>query len=155
VQHGDYSAVICHRQENCGFLCGYRFDCAIKLITTEFTGIGFDGRALSLGYLIVTSDIFIKPTYFGTEFYLYLYLPVGTLASYPGSDICSTSNPCGPNGTDVSTLRISASDQPVVTSGTLELAPSLGTSLVPEPSSILLLGIGLLSVIGVMRRRLA
>jgi hypothetical protein len=79
---------------------------------------------------------------------LQLELPVTTLAGYGGSVICTLSLPpaCPADPSFYSFLDFA-------TSGTLE--PMAVTAATPEPSSIFLLGSGLLGIAGFVRRRVA
>jgi hypothetical protein len=78
-------------------------------------------------------------------------LAVSTLVGYAGGPLCSVDTPC-PNGTDSAIIFNPGPD------GTLSVFTD-GTAVAdvaatPEPSSLVLLGTGALSLAGVVRRRL-
>jgi hypothetical protein len=78
-----------------------------------------------------------------------LYLPVATLAGYDGGPICSF---------DTSGCHFDDTDYQVFLFGNFALAGSLtpetNIAPAPEPSSLLLIGTGLLGMAGVMRRKI-
>jgi hypothetical protein len=77
-----------------------------------------------------------------------LFLPAASLASYTGGSICSTTSVCSTNMSNVQYLGVDIDN---VASGTLTMVPAVATT--PEPSSLLLLGTGVLVLGAMMRRR--
>jgi hypothetical protein len=84
-----------------------------------------------------------------------LALPVGSLVDYTGGSICSMVAPCTDGVSYMSAFAFPKTD-PYVESGSLTLISSVDppSAVTPEPSTFALFGTGLLSLAGVMRRRL-
>lgn len=78
---------------------------------------------------------------------LLLYLPISSLAGYDGSAVCSLTVACGPG---IATYFVNAFDTTTVSA---ETVIDGSVSPVPEPSSVTLLGTGVLGVAGVLRKQ--
>jgi len=85
-----------------------------------------------------------------------LALPVSSLIDYTGGSICSMVAPCNDGVNYMSAFAFPKTD-PYVESGSLTLISSVDppSAVTPEPTTFALFGTGLLSLAGVMRRRLA
>jgi PEP-CTERM motif len=84
-----------------------------------------------------------------------LALPVSSLIDYTGGSICSMIAPCSDGVEYMSAFAFPKTD-PYVESGSLTLISSVDppSAVTPEPSTFALFGTGLLSLAGVVRRRL-
>ena len=84
-----------------------------------------------------------------------LALPVSSLVDYTGGSICSATAPCTDGFSYMSGFAFPKVD-PYVESGSLTLISSVDppSAVTPEPSTFALFGTGLLSLAGVLRRRL-
>jgi hypothetical protein len=84
-----------------------------------------------------------------------LALPVSSLIDYTGGSICSETAPCNDGFNYMSAFAFPKTD-PYVESGSLTLISSVDppSAVTPEPSTFALFGTGLLSLAGVLRRRL-
>jgi PEP-CTERM motif len=84
-----------------------------------------------------------------------LALPVSSLVDYTGGSICSMIAPCSDGVEYMSAFAFPKTD-PYVESGSLTLISSVDppSAVTPEPSTFVLFGTGLLSIAGVVRRRL-
>lgn len=76
----------------------------------------------------------------------------GSLIGYSGGDICSESNLRSDHLSGIDTSSNTLTD--LVVSGSLDLTSSVQTATTPEPSSLALLGTGILSVAGMAIRKL-
>ncbi len=80
---------------------------------------------------------------------LLLDVPVASLTGYTGGNLCSLSNLCGDGQNGVFAGYFGLSD------GVTDFAAQTGSlNPTPEPSSVIMLGTGLLAGVGVARRRL-
>ena len=80
-------------------------------------------------------------------------LPETLLVGYAGSSLCSLDIQCGFNSGSALLLP-GGTPSDTVLSGFLDYDSSVTTGMTPEPTSIVLLGSGLIAVAGVFRRRL-
>lgn len=119
--------------------------------TDQFTSIGGFSGSLPTGnsFYTIASQGVSNGDYaveaLGSAYPLTIVLPVTTLAGYNGSVVCTET--LGSGCFASSTLLFPA------ISGSL--TPLASTSVTPEPSSIALLGTGMLGVAGVVCKRLA
>lgn len=118
--------------------------------TDEFTSIGdLSGNLPTGSSYTIASQGFSNGDYsvdaLGTGYPLTIVLPVTTLVGYNGSVVCTES--LGPDCFSSSTLIFPA------ISGSL--TPLASTTVTPEPSSIALLGTGMLGIAGLVRKRIA
>ena len=133
-------------------------------VTLDETTGTFTAANLTANYGLMTSTFSSPPasyvqnsTYdvtifngslFGSTFAL--DLPVTSLVSYAGGTLCSTSAFCTGSVASAFNLPLSGSDY--VTSGSL--AASTTTTVTLEPSTLLLLGTGVVVAAGFVRRRM-
>ena len=143
----------------------------VTMDTTNGSVIGVDVTyfgATTLGFPILGSQAseppnnlynFIATNAAGDEFELAIAVTTGSLVGYAGGDLCSLDtsaecpDPAEPGASFVSVvIPANFIGVDVLQSGSLALTSTETTT--PEPSSIALLGTGLIAAVGVFRRKL-
>lgn len=128
---------------------GVRDSTANVVYSTNGHSTVFSGRNGGFGVENLNATFLIFAGQSESIFDLALPLNTGVLAGYSGGPICSVANACGES---VSFLENSAGKYVPIETGSL--TPLVLPTTAPEPSSIALLGTGLLCLAGVVRRRL-
>jgi PEP-CTERM motif len=116
----------------------------------NFIGIAFGENDGPSEYGFVSRD-------FHELQYFYFELPVPSLVGYGGSDLCSLDLVCNFYQSGIA-QRVIGNNDPLQ-SGALHLlstytTPPAPSSLTPEPSSLLLMGSGLIGLAGAFRKKL-
>ena len=109
--------------------------------STQFSSI-LDQRPADVDYLVISNN---------GDYRFDLFLPPSSLIGYSGG-LCTANTPCGTYNETSYVAMFSTVF--FLTNGSATAVPPTAAAT-PEPSSLVLLGTGILGVLGVMKRRLA
>ncbi len=141
-------------------------DTTTGLVSSSSLNSLYGGQSFAVSSTVTTSKAIGNGSAFDLSFgtpgatgsaFLSLVLPVGTLIGYTGSLICYEGHPCSQAGSNYTSSYFAPGSQfgDQLASGSLSLVavPPTPVSMTPEPSSLALLGTGLVGIAGLLKRK--